>query len=424
MALQDFRLMMERCSSCSYCKWVPLDKVKSNRFAEGCPSVAYNHFNAYSARGRFQFAFDLLEGITEYTDKAVEVINACMTCGACDVSCKICRYNLEPLEHHIELKTDTVEKGYELPQLKAVIENLKKEGTMQINKVKADRGAWAEGLKVKDLSKEKAEVMFFAGCRYSYDKNLWKVPRAAVEILIKAGVDLGIFGKNENCCAGRANSMGYRAVFNEVADSNLKAWQAAGVKTIVTSCSDCYHSLKRLYTKKGSSIKVLHTLEYLDQLIKEGKIQFTKQVPLTVTYHDPCHLGRQGEEYIPWEGTEKKIRGQIITWEPRKPRYNGAYGIYDAPRDVLNSIPGVKLVEMERIREYAWCCGAGGGCSDAYPDFAAWTAGERITEAKATGAEAIVTACPWCEQSFTYAVGEDGVKMKVYDIVELVQQAL
>ncbi len=424
MALQDYRLMMERCSSCSYCKWIPQDKIQSQRFAEGCPAVSYNHFNAYSARGRFQVAIGLMDGIAGYTEKAIDVINKCMACGSCDVSCKICRYNLEPLEHHIELKTDAVEKGHELTQLQAVIANLQKEGTMVKGKIKADRGKWAEGLKVKDLSKDKAEVLFYAGCLYSYEKALWKIPRTAVELFVNAGVDIGILGENEVCCGGRAYSMGYRQVYDNIAETNIKDWQSAGVKTIVTSCSDCYHAFKRLYAKKGSPFQVLHTIEYLDQLIKEGRIQLTKEVPMIVTYHDPCHLGRQGEPYVPWDGQEKKVMGQVHTWEPKRPRYNGAYGIYDAPRDVLKSVPGLKLVEMERIREYSWCCGAGGGCSDAYPEFASWTAGERITEANATGADAIVTACPWCEQSFNYAVGEDGRKIKVYDIIELVQQAL
>ena len=424
MALSDFRLMMERCSNCSYCKWIPLDKVASQRFSACCPSVEYFNFNAYSARGRFQISASLIDGTAEYTDTIMDVINGCMACGACDVSCKVCRYNLEPLEHNIELKTDTVEKGHELPQLKALVENLKAEGTMMAGRTNAGRGAWAEGLNVKDLSAEKAEVMFFNGCRYSLDKSLWETPRAAIEILSGAGVDIGIFGNEEKCCAGRAYSMGYRAEWSDAADQNLKTWREAGVKTIVTSCADCYYSLKRLYAKKGSEIKVMHTIEYIDQLINEGKIKFTKEIPMTVTYHDPCHLGRLGEEYVPWEGTERKIRGQIAIWEPRRPRYNGANGIYDAPRNVLKSIPGLKLAEMERIREYAWCCGAGGGCGEAYPKLASRTAGERVTEALSTGAEAIVTACPWCERSFTSAEGENGVKMQTIDITRLVSRAI
>ena len=97
-------------------------------------------------------------------------------------------------------------------------------------------------------------------------------------------------------------------------------------------------------------------------------------------------------------------------------------GLYDQPRDIIKSIPGVELVEMERIKEYAWCCGAGGGVKEAYPDFNTFTAQERIEEAKATGAEALVTACPWCERNFLDTLNGD--KMKVYDIVELVQQAI
>ncbi len=99
-------------------------------------------------------------------------------------------------------------------------------------------------------------------------------------------------------------------------------------------------------------------------------------------------------------------------------------GVFEPPRSVLRAIPGIKLVEMERIKAYSWCCGAGGGVLEAYPDFALWTANERIEEAKSTGAEAIVTACPWCERNFKDAIRESGGSMKVYDIVELVQESI
>ena len=113
-----------------------------------------------------------------------------------------------------------------------------------------------------------------------------------------------------------------------------------------------------------------------------------------------------------------------MVYEPARPRYSGALGVYQPPRDVLNSIPGLKLVEMERIKEYAWCCGAGGGVINAYPDFAAWTAGQRIEEARSTGAEAIVSACPWCERTFIDVVKNNGLDMKVYDVLELVEKAI
>jgi Fe-S oxidoreductase len=218
--------------------------------------------------------------------------------------------------------------------------------------------------------------------------------------------------------------MGYKDEFVKFAEDTIKAWKSAGVKTVVTSCSDCFHAFNRLYPPLGAEFEILHTVQYLDRLIKQGRIKFSKTIPMRVTYHDPCHLGRQGEPYVPWEGVEKKVKGQIVVYEPRKPRYNGALGVYDPPRDVLKSIPGIELVEMERIREYAWCCGAGGGVREAYSDFSQWTATERIEEAKSTGAEAIVSACGWCERNFIDAISATGDKMGVFDITQLVKQAI
>ena len=221
------------------------------------------------------------------------------------------------------------------------------------------------------------------------------------------------------CCAGRFYQMGFFEQFDKRAEANIKAIEKSGVKTIVTPCSDCYHAFKRLYAAKGLKVEVLHVVEYLDRMLKEGTLKFTKTVDMTVTYHDPCHLGRQGEPYEAWEGHEKKILNQVHTWEPRRPRYNGSKGIYEEPRNILRAIPGVKLVEMERIKEYSWCCGAGSGCSVTDKEFSEWTAKERIEEANSTGAEALVTACPWCKDNFEKAGG-----IKVVDIIDLALKAL
>ncbi len=424
MALEEYYPDQERCSYCSYCKWIPQDKIKSWRFAYGCPSIAYSNFNAYSARGRFAVARSILENKIEYTDQVLDVIYKDLSCGSCDVSDKICRYNLEPLGNILELKARAVTDGQLLPQHLLFIDNLRKEDTMMLGMQRKDRGKWAEGLDVKNVNNDPAEILFFTGCRFSYDEELWKIPRAVVDIFKKAGVDFGIMGSDESCCGGRAYQMGYRGEFTKFAENNIEAWKSAGIKTVVTSCSDGYFTFKRLYPELGSNVEVLHTVEFIERLIQQGKLKLTKNVPMTVTYHDPCHLGRQGEPYVPWNGQEKKILNQVVVYDPPRPRYNGAWGIYDPPRNILKAIPGLKLVEMERIREYAWCCGSGGGCSDAYPEFSAWTAAERIEEAKSTKAEAIVTACPWCERNFIDATTANGEKMKVFDVIELVQQAI
>jgi Fe-S oxidoreductase len=423
MALEDFRADMERCSHCSYCKFIPLDQIKSRRFSRGCPSIAYNNFNAYSARGRFAVGLSLLNGQSDYTDRVSDIVFKCMTCGSCDVSDKICRYNLEPLEMMHELRFKLVEDGQLLPQHMLYIDHLRKEDNMMLEP-KSKRGDWAQGLDVKNITAEPAKVLFHAGCRYSYDPRLQNIARAAVTILKKAGVDIGIMGKDESCCGAKAYHMGFKGEFVKFAENAIQGWKTAGVTTVVTSCSDGYHAFKRLYPRLDSHFEILHTVEYIDRLIKEGKLKFTRNIPMRVTYHDPCHLGRQGEAYIPWDGKEKKVLGQVVIYEPEKPRYNGAWGIYEPPRDILKSIPGLELVEMERIREYSWCCGAGGGVKEAYPEFSQWTATERIEEAKSTGAEAIVTSCGWCEGNFMEAIDATGEKMKVFDVIELVQQAL
>jgi Fe-S oxidoreductase len=426
VALKDFRADMERCSQCSYCKWVPLDQVKSWRFAKGCPSIAYSNFLSYSARGRYAVALSLLKGQSTITDKVVDIVYKCTVCGSCDVADKICRYNLEPLEMIREMRFHLVEKGKVLPEHTRLIEHIRKEGNMMLAPA-AQRGDWAKGLDVKIATRQPTEVLFHAGCRASYDKDLRETARSAVAILKKAGVDIGIMGKDETCCGGRVYDMGYKDDAKKLAEKTVAAWKKAGVRTVVTACADGYHAFSRLYPKLlggETGVEVLHITQYLDRLIKAGKLKFRKRVPLRVTYHDPCHLGRQGEPYVPWDGKEIKVKNQVVVYEPRRPRYNGAWGVYDPPRDVLQAIPGIELVEMERIREYAWCCGAGGACREAYPDFSGWTAQERVEEAKATGAEAIVSACPWCERNFRDATGAAGDNLKVYDVIDLVKQAI
>jgi len=193
---------------------------------------------------------------------------------------------------------------------------------------------------------------------------------------------------------------------------------------VVTACAYGYHAFKVLYDKYDlrGDLEVLHITEFLDRLIKDGKLKPAKKLTMKVTYHDPCHLGRLGEPWIRWEG--KPVPGSQRRFDPPKEFRRGTYGIYEPPRDVIRAIPGVRLAEMDRIKEYAWCCGAGGGVSVSNPEFSRWTANERIAEAEATGAEAIVTACPWCEKNFTEAIKTSGSRLKVYDIVELLDKAV
>lgn len=426
MSLEERVQDLERCTRCSYCKFVPYIKQDKKEYETVCPSIAKYNFHSYSCGGRQISAIALLEKRIDYSDEFLDTIYQCMMDGACDVSCKN-QYDREPYENMLALRARCVEDGELLPAHMLMIDNLKKEDNMMLAK-KEDRGKWAEGLDVKDFSREKVDVLFHAGCRFSYDEDLWPIVRGGVNLLRNAGVDLGIMGGDETCCGGRAYEMGYQGEMTKFAEHNTENWKSTGVKTIVTACSDCYQVFKVLYDKIGlkADVEVLHITEYLSRLIKEGKLSFTKEVPMTVTYHDPCHLGRLSEPWIHWEGKETKLKeglAGLVIQEPKKQFRRGALGVYDTPREIIQSIPGIRLVEMERIREYAWCCGAGGGVLEAYPDFAQWTANERVKEARESGAQALITACGWCERNFRDAVKEGSSDVKVYDIIELLEMA-
>ena len=207
------------------------------------------------------------------------------------------------------------------------------------------------------------------------------------------------------------------------AKSNIEIFSKSGAKTLVTGCAECYFAFKVLYDKFGvkGDFEVLHTSEFFNRLVQQGKLKPTKKVNMTVTYHDPCHLGRQGEPYIHWKG--QRVPGQLIIFDPPKEFRRGTKGVYEPPRELMQKIPGLKLVEMDRHKEFAWCCGAGGGVKETNPEYALWTATERIHEAASTRAEAIVTGCPGCESLFNAAIGKNNSKLKVYDIVEILAMA-
>jgi Fe-S oxidoreductase len=427
MVLEDRYPDLLRCSRCSYCKFIPLGLIWEKEYSYGCPAISYRNFHTYSASGKVITAISLLQKRIDLSETLLDVAYECLTCGSCHVACQINKIHIEPRDVIIDLRTYLVERGLISDQHRVVIDGLRREGNM-MQRPRGERGKWAEGLHVKDLSEEgvHADVLLHVGCRYSYDEELWPIIRGLVNLLVEAGVDLGIMGKEEDCCGGRALELGFRGEFNKFAESNMDLWRTKGVKIVVTPCAECYHTFIYRYPEKLNrelGVRVFHITQYLERLMKEDKIKLTKPVPMKITYHDPCHLGRLGEPYIPWSGKRKKILNQIPVWDPPKPLRIGREGVYDPPRNILRSVPQLKLVEMHRTREYAWCCGSGGGVKEYDPEFALWTAKERIKEAKSVGAEAIVTACPWCKRNFADAVQKYGDNLKIYDVVELVLKA-
>jgi len=390
-----------QCLHCGMCRVVLPSLVKSNRFGLACPSGARYKFDAYFASGRSEILRRLLSGEFDFEDSPElhEIMYKCTLCGDCTIACTYAStVGQIQMERAVEAaRARAVEKGLMLPGHSAIMDGLKKEDNV-FGKPKADRGLWAQGLDAKDVSMEKADVLFHAGCRVSYDRDLWDTARGTVELLKRAGVDVGIARKEESCCGGRAYEIGSSWTFRDYCEDNLSRVKASGASKLVTTCSDCYYAFKKLYALDGRDlgVEVLHATEYIARLMEEGRIELKAKVPMRVTYHDPCHIGR-------------KMFPDCL---------------YDQPRSILGAIPGLELVEMERIRDMAWCCGAGGGVLEAYPDFSDWTAEERIEEAISAGAEAIVSACPWCERNFRDAIERMGVGMRAYDIVDIVKEAL
>jgi Fe-S oxidoreductase len=340
-----------------------MQRVQGHKYTYVCPSITKYNFHSYSGGGRLNIGLAMLKKGFNYTDKLLDIVYNCQMCGACGVSCNYAM-DMEVMEPINEFRIKCVEDGKTNPALEKVITGLRKQGSMV--SAKGKRGDWAQGLNLKDAAKEKVDVLYHVGCLTSYDKDMQRLAQATVKILQKAGVNFGIGGDNETCCGGRAYQMGYEQDFLNQAKKNMAMIKKAGVKTVVTSCADGYQAFKVLYDKfnlKGN-LEVLHISEFVDKLIKDGKLKPHKKVDMAITYHDPCRLGRLGEPWIHWEG---KRLSKSFVFDPPKEYRRGTHGVYEPPRDVLKSIPGIKLTEMTRIKEYAWCCGAGGGVNESNP---------------------------------------------------------
>src|SRR4030042_1976609 len=184
---------MEGCSRCSHCKWVPMAQIKSWRFAKICPSVDRYNFHAYSGGGKLIASNSILEGRSEVTDPVMEIVYRCQLCGACQVSCQAYRDDIDLADVLLALRAKCVTEGYVLPEHLLMIESMKKEDNT-LGLLKADRGVWAKDLDLIDINTQKVEVLFHAGCRYSYDEDLRSSVRNWVRLFRNAGVDLGAAG--------------------------------------------------------------------------------------------------------------------------------------------------------------------------------------------------------------------------------------
>ncbi len=322
-----------------------------------------------------------------------EEIWRCTTCGRCPQRCP---WDVKQIEDMVSLRRMATGYGLFPPSVRpvrAVSAGLTAQGN-PFGEARETRGDWAEGLSVKAFTEE-TEVLYFPGCYLSYDPRLKKVAAATVNILNRAGVDFGILGAKESCCGESIRKTGNERLFKHLARENIKTFVEHGVKKILVSSPHCYHTFKNEYPEFRVNFEVVHISQYLFQLVREGRLEFTREYGKRVTYHDPCYLGRHN-------------------------------GTYDEPREVLQKIPDLELSEMAESREDSLCCGMGGGRIWFETPQSERFSNLRLEQAIEVGAEVLVTCCPYCLTQFedSRLALKDSEAIQVKDITEILQEVI
>jgi Fe-S oxidoreductase len=422
--LRELEAEMQKCFRCSLCKMVPLPTVLNSKYSDGCPPSRLYHFHGYSGSGKNIMALSLVDGRIEVDSALADITFACTACGLCDVSCK---FIMEAERHQVNmaLREHIVDEGLGPTAHQATLDRLR-------TQLRSNRGSdsaspsWAQGLGLKTLPAEKAEVLLFTGCLLCDDPGAPEVNRKLARLLQHAGVDVGVLGDPQASCGLPAYWTGHRDVFTEVATDVVTLLDSLDVRTIVTASGSCLGAMRSKYPEyaRAPKARVLHATELLADLLKRGRLRLRRPMKRKVTYHDPCYLGRQSEPPLPWEGELKVSHGCMTYADPPREINRGVGGVFDEPRDVLRAIEGLDFVEMYRIREYSYCCGGGGGVPQAYPELARAAAVHRLEEAGDVGADLLVTACHHCRASLAQAQrSADAELPQVVDIIDLVHEA-
>ncbi|MDJ0756535.1 MAG: (Fe-S)-binding protein [Ardenticatenaceae bacterium] len=319
---------------------------------------------------------------------------ACTSCGHC---VDICPVGNEPMIDILDMRRDMMLMQDSFPhELQTAYRGIERAGNPWNNP--DDRMGWTQGLDFKVPTVEENpnfEVLFWVGCAGAFDPNAQKVARATATVLQSAGVNFAVLGNSETCTGDPARRSGNEYLFFEMASANVETLNEFGVdqKTIVTSCPHCMTALGTEYKQFGGDYRVLHHTQMIADLVGKGKLTLQNGMLETVTFHDPCYLGRHNDEY-------------------------------DSPRDALAKA-GATLMEMDRNKSNSFCCGAGGAQMWKEEEHGREAVSmNRFREARATGAETIAVGCPFCAQMMNDANDEVGSPLAVKDVAELVAEAV
>ncbi|MBS3907266.1 MAG: (Fe-S)-binding protein [Syntrophaceae bacterium] len=413
--IDHFLYDMRGCIKCKGCMWVDHIYMPGIRFSTRCPSATRYFFDSFGAYGKMRIGLAYIEKRLPPSDTLRHIFYVCTLCGACDVGCK------RNLDLEIGLSLEAL-------RVKLVRDGV---GPMPAHQKKADeiflchnvfgyphkkRGAW---IPQKISPTKGAKTLYFAGCYGSYIHT--EVSRATVKILEASGTPFQMMD-DEWCCGNLLFSVGMIEEAKRQAERNLSIVRESGATTLLTSCAECYRMWKVDYPKilhlstSELGFEVKHLTEFVHEAISEGRIKFSIPFEGKLAYHDSCSLSRLSEPWISWSGE----RQQWGILQPPLSRRRGTCGVYQSPREILNLIPGIHWAELHRKKENGFCCGAGRGTEDAFPDFAMWAAEQRLEEVVAIGAEGIISACPRCKSNFLRAVKKNQQELQVFDISEII----
>lgn len=300
-----------------------------------------------------------------------DVLWSCTTCRACQ---EICPATIEHVPKIVEMRRSMVLMDGEFPgdEVMTAMEQTEVNGN-PLGIGYASRGDWAAQLEVKSMAEDpEVEILYFVGCYASFDKRNIAVAKSFIQLCHAAGVSVGILGKEEKCCGEPLRKMGNEYLYQSLAAENVELITSYAPKRIVTTCPHCFNTLNKDYRDLGLEVEVLHYTTYLEHLLTSGRLK-VKEAGFSCTYHDSCYLGRHND-------------------------------IYDSPRSLIRAAGGT-MTEMKRNREEAFCCSAGGGRILAEEKLGTRINVERVRMAAATGADLLVSNCPFCLTMF-----EDGVK--------------
>lgn len=414
--LEERLSYIDRCTRCSQCKFVPVPKSRAHMSA--CPSIDFVEYHAGSASGQLIMASGIAHGEFSYTPDLLETMSACTMCGACDTACKVNFAELvEPLEGLYAFRERVVADGQSPKRHREIMEKIARTGNAQ-GHPRSERAYWTAGLTFP----EKAEVLLHIGSTLSYAANKHGSLRAVIQKLQQAGIDMAYLGQDEDSCGMLAWDLGYHQQARELANAFLRQVRRSGAKTVVTFSSAAISAYRSIFPRLGvdvGNLRFLHFTEYLQELVERGAVSLAKTAEYSgqkVAFHDTCKLGRLSEPYQRTDYSLTKEMGGIYASRNPDALNFSRNGIYDAPRDLLRKM-GVEIEELERNREFSYCCGAQGGVKETVPAAAKMAARNRLEELQDTESKVMVSACGNCANHLGKHARAPAVVVDLIDIL-------